>query len=67
MLDGELNEQEGFYQIYRGVMLSLGDETHHKMIDRFTREDAIKTLAFIDLLLETLTKSKPRHSPQIIR
>ncbi len=62
-LDGEPNEQEGFYQLYRGVMLSFRDETHHRIVDRFTREDAIKTLAFIDILLETLKKSKPRHSP----
>jgi len=61
ILDGELNEQEGFYQLYRGVMLSLRDETHHKIIDRFSREDALKTLAFIDILLETLKRSKRRE------
>lgn len=60
ILEGEPNEQEGFYQLYRGVMLSFRDETHHKIVERFTREDALKTLAFIDILLETLDKSKRR-------
>jgi uncharacterized protein (TIGR02391 family) len=59
-IDGEANEQEGFYQIFRGVMLSFRDETHHRIVDDFSREDALKVMSLIDVLLQILAKTKKR-------
>ena len=59
-IEGEVNEQEGFYQIFRGVMLSFRDETHHRIVDDFSREDALKVMSLIDVLLQILSKTKKR-------
>jgi hypothetical protein len=40
IIPGEPNEKEGYYQMFRGIMLSFRDETHHKILDSLTREDA---------------------------
>ncbi len=62
VIDGTPSEQEGFYQLYRGTMLSFRGETHHKLSDQFSREDAMKILAFIDILLDILNETKVRES-----
>lgn len=47
-------EQEGFANMCRGVMQAFRNPTHHQITDRFSREDALKVCAFVDLLLTTL-------------
>ena len=56
-IEGERNEQDGYYQIFRGIMMSFRNETHHRISDNLTREDAMKIVAFIDSLLSILDKT----------
>lgn len=58
VIDGEPEEHQGFGHICRGVMLSFRNLTHHKLIDKFTREDALKFCGFIDVLLKLLDSAK---------
>lgn len=52
------DEHEGICHICRGIMLSFRNPTHHFVSDRFSREDALKLVAFIDNLLQIVDKSK---------
>ncbi|MDD4893979.1 MAG: TIGR02391 family protein [Candidatus Omnitrophica bacterium] len=52
VIEGEPEEQEGLAHICRGIMLSFRNLTHHKLIDKFSREDALKICSFIDVLLK---------------
>jgi uncharacterized protein (TIGR02391 family) len=54
----EPNEQDGFCSTCRGIMLSFRNPTHHHLTDKFTREDALKLCAFIDLLLGMVDASE---------
>lgn len=51
-------EHEGICHICRGIMLSFRNPTHHYVTDRFSREDALKLVAFIDSLLEVIGKAE---------
>jgi len=44
------DEHEGICHICRGVMLTFRNPTHHRVIDTYSREDALKVCAFIDNL-----------------
>lgn len=59
-LDVHPSEAEGYYFLFRGVMQSFRNQTHHKIIDEFTEDDTIKVIALIDILLELLTKYKKK-------
>jgi uncharacterized protein (TIGR02391 family) len=54
VVSSDSREQEGFANVCRGVMQAFRNPTHHEITDRFSREDALKVCAFIDLLLSTL-------------
>ena len=58
IIDGEPEEHECFAHICRGIMLGFGNLTHHKLVDKFTREDALKFCGFIDVLLKFIESSK---------
>lgn len=51
-------EHEGIAHICRGIILSFRNPTHHKIIENYSREDALKFCAFIDSLLLIIDKSK---------
>lgn len=51
---GDSNEQEGFSNVLRGMMLAFRNTTHHSPSDTWTREDALKVCAFVDYLLKRL-------------
>lgn len=52
------DEQDGFSNVLRGMMLAFRNTTHHSPSDTWTREDAYKVCAFIDYLLKRLNEAK---------
>jgi uncharacterized protein (TIGR02391 family) len=50
----ERQEQEGFYSMCKGIMLTFRNRTHHSLSDKMTRQDAIKFCGFVDSLLAIL-------------
>ncbi|MBU4602756.1 TIGR02391 family protein [bacterium] len=58
VIDGELEEHQGFAHICRGIMIGFRNPTHHKLIGKFTREDALKFCGFIDILLKFIDSAK---------
>jgi uncharacterized protein (TIGR02391 family) len=50
------HEQEGIFNLSKGVILAFRDPTHHEISDQFNEKDAIKFLCIIDFLL-TILKS----------
>jgi len=51
-------EHEGIAHICRGIVLSYRNPTHHRIIENYAREDALKFCAFVDLLLTIIDDSK---------
>lgn len=49
---------EGICHICRGIMLAFRNPTHHKIIEGYTRADALKVCAFIDNLLCLIENAK---------
>lgn len=54
----EPSEQEGFFNVCRGIFLAFRNATHHALSDQFTREDALKFCAFVDLQLAAIKRAK---------
>jgi uncharacterized protein (TIGR02391 family) len=48
------SEQEGYANIVRGIMQALRNETHHNIVDNFSREDALSVCGFIDRILRLI-------------
>jgi len=48
------DEQNGFANIIRGLMLAFRNLTHHHIVNTFTREEALKVCGFIDVLLKVV-------------
>jgi len=53
-------EQRGTVDIIRGVMSSMRNETHHHLVDRYDRNDALVICSFIDRLLSLVDKAAVR-------
>jgi uncharacterized protein (TIGR02391 family) len=51
------DDQRGFTQILRGVVPAFRNKTHHHIIDKFSREDALRVCGFIDVLLRVVDSS----------
>jgi len=60
MLSTDDQEQDGYANMMRGMMLAFRNPTHHSLVDSFTREDALKVVAFIDKLLRVIDTAKVR-------
>ncbi len=52
------DEQDGFTNILRGVMLAFRNLTHHHITNQFTREEAMRVCGFIDVLLRVVDNSE---------
>lgn len=50
-ISDDRDEQQGFCDLVRGIMLAFRNPTHHKLTDKFDREAALKLCGFIDNLL----------------
>jgi len=62
-IEGEESEREGIYHILRGITLSFRQETHHKICDHFTQDEAMKVMVMIDLLLQIIGRAKKKTKP----
>lgn len=58
LISENVEEQDGIIQILRGIILSFRNPTHHKIIEKYSRADALKFCAFIDVLLALIDRSK---------
>lgn len=56
-ISNDPSQQEGFFNIFRGIFLAFRNATHHELTDKFTREDALKFCGFVDLLLLALSQA----------
>lgn len=54
----QAEEQRGITIILRGFVPAFRNTTHHHIVDTFTQEDAIRTCAFVDLLLRVVDSTK---------
>jgi hypothetical protein len=54
VFSGDPDEQDGFSNVLRGMMLAFRNTTHHSPSDTWSREDALKVCAFVDYLLKRL-------------
>ena len=54
---GDSDDQRGFTQILRGVVPAFRNKSHHHIIDSLSREDAMRVVGFIDVLLRVVDNS----------
>lgn len=57
------DEQEGFFNLCKGVMLWFRNRTHHHLDAELTREEALRICAFVDLLLPIVDASTVKAPP----
>jgi len=53
-ISDDKDQHEGICHICRGVMQAFRNPTHHHILDKYTREEALKVCAFIDDLLHLI-------------
>jgi len=63
IISNKKNEQEGLFNICKGLVLAFRNPAHHKLSNRFTRQDALKFCGFIDSLLAILQRAKKQNKP----
>ncbi len=54
----DADDQRGCTQILRGIVPAFRNITHHHIINSFSREDAMRIVGFIDVLLRLVDNSK---------
>jgi len=56
-VSNEPSEQEGVFNLCKGIMLAFRNPTHHKLTDQFDEKDALRFISTIDLLLFILKRA----------
>jgi hypothetical protein len=51
------DDQRGFTQMMRGIVPAFRNATHHHIIDSLTREEALRVVGFVDVLLRVVDSS----------
>ncbi|MGH7032806.1 MAG: TIGR02391 family protein [Stellaceae bacterium] len=51
------DDQRGFTQILRGIVAAFRNKTHHQLTDTFSRQEAMRVVGFIDVLLRVVDNS----------
>lgn len=57
-ISDEKFEQEGFFNICKGLTLAFRNITHHEITDKFSREGALKFCGFVDIILIMLDRAR---------
>jgi len=60
VVSDEPSEQQGFHNMCLGLILAFRDPAHHTLNDNITQQDALKLLAFVDVLLTTIASARKR-------
>lgn len=60
VISDNADEQEGFANMCRGIMQALRNETHHHIVEKFSREEAFHICGFIDRLLKLIDDARVR-------
>jgi uncharacterized protein (TIGR02391 family) len=65
---GDAEDQRGFTQILRGIVPAFRNKSHHHITDSLSREEAMRIVGFIDVLLRVVDRSinkqsQPQRSP----
>jgi len=56
----EPSEQQGVHNMCLGLVLAYRDPAHHTLNDKITPQEALKLIAFVDVLLSTIGSAKKR-------
>ena len=54
---GDAEDQRGFTQILRGIVPAFRNKSHHHITDSLSREEAMRIVGFIDVLLRIVDRS----------
>lgn len=54
---GDAEDQRGFTQILRGIVPAFRNKSHHHITDSLSREEAMRIVGFIDVLLRVVDRS----------